>query len=320
MKTSHVGSFPLEFAMENVRRIAVDLREIGLDVPPYPQLRNFVDIYMEPLVRRNLVSIKNGEYHITTWPSNVDFFFDDNIVEAEFFSGYAKTLGFKWLRAPVTGPFTLSSKIHLREGGGLEATGVSDVMFVKLMAKYINSVLKYMEKLGYNYLFIDEPILGVLVGSKRLLFNWSEKDVEEVLETVFTNIGGLHGIHVCGRISRKLFDMLAESPSLQILNFEFHDSPENINVIDPGKLSSANKLLAPGVASSKNPLVEDLNEVRRLLQTLIEKTKGRVDLVSADCGFGGLATKSGSRLEAYEIALKKLYVIKKAVSEIENPP
>ena len=45
MRTSHVGSFPLQ----NLRKVMVDLYEIGLDVPPCPQMRDFVEIYIKPL-------------------------------------------------------------------------------------------------------------------------------------------------------------------------------------------------------------------------------------------------------------------------------
>ncbi|AFK51115.1 Methionine synthase II (cobalamin-independent)-like protein [Thermogladius calderae 1633] len=316
MKTSHVGSFPLEFSLENVGLIAGDLQEIGVDVPPYPQLRNFVEIYMEPLVASGFVALRGESYFLNKSLQVEDVVFESRIEEAEVFVDRARSLGFKGLRAPVTGPFTLSSEVLLAEGGGLESTGIANADVVRTMARYVNSVLKYMERLGYNYLFIDEPILGVIVGTRRLLFGWGEGDIADVIETVFKGIGGYHGIHVCGRVSKRLFDLLVGVPVLDFLNFEFHDSPENTNIVNGEILSSKGKVLAPGVASSKRPEVESVEEIKGLLRELLAKARGRVDLVSADCGFGGLSTASGSRRDAYEVALKKLANIKKAVLDL----
>ncbi|MGC9011576.1 methionine synthase [Thermogladius sp.] len=316
MKTSHVGSFPLEFSLENVSLIARDLYEVGVDVPPYPQLRNFIEIYMEPLVAGGFVTLRGESYFLSKSLGAEDVVFEGRIEEAEVFVDHARSLGFRGLRAPVTGPFTLSSKVLLAEGGGLESTGLANADVVRAMARYVNSVLKYMERLGFNYLFIDEPILGVVVGARRFLFGWDEGSIADVIETVFKGIGGYHGIHVCGRVSRRLFDLLVDVPAVDFLNFEFHDSPENLNIVDGERLSSRGKVLAPGVASSKRPEVESVEEIRGLLRELLAKARGRVDLVSADCGFGGLSTASGSRREAYEVALRKLANIKKAVLDL----
>ncbi|WP_440059151.1 methionine synthase [Thermogladius sp. 4427co] len=316
MRTSHVGSFPLEYSIENIRRIAHDLRMIGIDVPPYPQLRNFVDIYMEYLIREGVVGKKNENYYAEKPMENRIMEFNDKIPEAEFFAEHARSLGVRDLRAPVTGPFTLASKVYLRESGGLEATGVSSKPVVEFFAYYVNSILRYMEKTGYSYLFIDEPVLGVLVGSRRILFGWSEEELIDIVSTSFKGLGGVHGIHVCGRISPRLVEILSSNPYIQILNFEFHDTPENIDVISSRILKD--KVLAPGVASSKKPVIEEVNEILSLLKQVYDRVGGRIDLVSADCGFGGLASPSGSREEAYSIAIQKLANIKKAVELLSN--
>jgi len=114
------------------------------------------------------------------------------------------------------------------------------------------------------------------------------------------------GVHVCGRISSNLFSILASIDEIQILNFEFHDTPENINVVDKTVLEKYDKVLAPGVASSKKPVVESTEEILSLLKRIYDKAGGRIDLISADCGFGGLRESAGSGVNAYSIGLAKL--------------
>ena len=62
IRTSHVGSFPLRYSPENVRQVLSDLASIGIDAPPYPQLRDFVDIYLRPLLNAGLLSENRGTY------------------------------------------------------------------------------------------------------------------------------------------------------------------------------------------------------------------------------------------------------------------
>jgi len=52
---THVGSFPLEYGKGVVERVAGDLAEAGVDWPGFPQLRDFVETYLEPLINAGLV-------------------------------------------------------------------------------------------------------------------------------------------------------------------------------------------------------------------------------------------------------------------------
>jgi len=60
MRSSHVGSFPLSYSDENIKRIINDMAKIGLDVPPYPQLRSFIEIYLQPLEIHGVVYRNRG--------------------------------------------------------------------------------------------------------------------------------------------------------------------------------------------------------------------------------------------------------------------
>ncbi|MCC6058334.1 MAG: methionine synthase, partial [Desulfurococcaceae archaeon] len=64
MRTSHVGSFPLDYSYDNVKRAVLDMNRIGVDVPPYPQLRNFVEIYLKPLEDAGCLRSSRGVYFL----------------------------------------------------------------------------------------------------------------------------------------------------------------------------------------------------------------------------------------------------------------
>lgn len=323
IRTSHVGSFPLPHSLDNLRMIIDDLWRIKLDAPPYPQLRSFIDIYLKPLADKGLLKEKNGFYFLESKESFKDIeYLEPSINEAEYMIKYLeeKKYGFKWLRAPVTGAFTLASRIYLSKdiSVGLHGTLLREKSLIEYIVEYVRKHITYMSRLGYNILFIDEPVLGVIVGKRRILFGFSQEEIIEIINHIFSKAPGEHGIHVCGRISPKLFETLAITDKLDILNFEFHDNPMNIESINPSLLEENNKVLAPGIASAKKPVIEPYDELSDLLRKIGEKTMWRIDLVSADCGFGGLATESGDPYKAYRIGLEKLHRIIEVVRLLQK--
>jgi 5-methyltetrahydropteroyltriglutamate--homocysteine methyltransferase len=324
IRTSHVGSFPLPYSLENISKIIDDLWGIGLSAPPYPQLRSFISIYLDPLVDEGILERK-GDFYFLNDREKLKMLehYKPSIPDARYSIEYirSKNYGFKWLRGPVTGVFTLASRIYLEKdiSKGLSATLLREKDLLRYyIVTYVHENLDLLSKLGYNILFVDEPVLGVIVGKRRILFNYNQGDIVNVLNTVFENIPGEHGIHVCGRISPRLFKILTETDKLNILNFEFYDNLQNINSIDPEALLSSGKKLAPGIASSKKPRVESVDELKNLLVRIGEMVDWRIDLVSADCGFGGLASESGDPYEAYSIGLEKLRNIVFVVNEVSK--
>jgi 5-methyltetrahydropteroyltriglutamate--homocysteine methyltransferase len=323
IRTSHVGSFPLPYSLENISRIIDDLWRIRLSAPPYPQLRSFISIYLDPLVDEGVLERK-GDFYFLNERERLKILehYEPMIPDAKYSIEYIKNknYGFKWLRGPVTGVFTLASRIYLEKdiSKGLSATLLREKDLLKYIETYVHRSLDLLSRLGYNILFVDEPVLGVIVGRRRILFNYEPENIIDKLNTVFENIPGEHGIHVCGRISPRLFKILAETDRLDILNFEFYDNPQNINSIDSETLLSSDKKLAPGIASSKKPRVESINELKDLLIKIGELVDWRIDLVSADCGFGGLASESGDPFEAYRIGLEKLRNIVFVVNEVSK--
>ncbi|MCS7127715.1 MAG: hypothetical protein N3E36_00315 [Sulfolobales archaeon] len=319
MRTSHVGSFPLSYSKQNLEAVIIDLKDVGIDVPPYPQLRNFIDIYVEPLLREGVVMKSGLTYCINL--SRIDLIDDVEVFvpEAEESIALMKKLLFKWFRAPVTGAFTLASKIYV-EGGkrDLWSSLLSrrDVV-LNYVVPYVRKAVEYMAKLGYTTVFLDEPILGLIIGTHKIMFNYSEEDVVNAINSIYRGLSIEKGIHICGKIPSRVFKLLVRIRELNYLNLEFYEARSNLKVVEAELLEEGSKYIAPGVVSSVKPRVEELSEVIALLSEVIKVSNGKIDLVSADCGFGGLGGVI-SREEAYRISLEKLKVLKKAVKTL-NP-
>jgi len=321
IRTSHVGSFPLPHSWENVASVLRDLSRIGIDAPPYPQLRVFTEILLDPLVEEGILAKKKGFYFLLDRNRLRDLeHLEPRVPEAEYAVDCIRRGGyrFEWLRGPVAGPFTLASRIYMSENAslGLVNTLIKDRKSVEALAGYVRKNLEYLFSIGYNLLFLDEPILSIIVGKKRILFGYSSSYISEIINHILTNLPGEHGIHVCGSLPELLYQILLSTEELNILNFEFHDSPKNRELLDPDQLATYSKKIAPGIASSKKPVLESVEELENLLVEIGEKTSWNIDLVSADCGFGGLRVSGAGPYQAYEVSLEKLSRIKQAVERV----
>ncbi len=320
--TSHVGSFPLEYSIENVKRIISDLAEIGIDVPPYPQLRDFIEIYIHPLASVNLV-FKEGKYYkakvsalLESKPPTI------SIGEVEHSRNYLNKYNFLLWRAPVTGVFTIASKIYIDDPSkSLWATAITNKeLVISFFKDYVINIVKYVYNLGYRFIVLDEPMLANIVGAKRILFNYTHDELIELYEEIFKSVpeDAIKGIHVCGRVPPRLHEILCEVSSLKVLNHEFKDTPENINTIRKDLLEKYDKILSPGIVSSKTPRVESLSETKEFLEAILKKFGDRVNIISADCGFGALRGTTSSLEEAYRIGLEKLKIVVQTVQEFNK--
>ena len=324
IRSSHVGSFPLAYSPDNVKRALKDMARVGLSAPPYPQFRSFIEIYLEPLLELGVLTRRGGLFYLPEAPEarRVTGF---RVQEAELAVNYVKEekLGFRWLRAPVTGVFTLASRVYVKEPGktpqGLSATALSNKELVKgFFVEFVKRAVEYVSSIGYSIVFLDEPSLTLIVGKKRVLFNYSEEDIVEALDHVAKATSGEVGVHVCGPLHPRILEIVAQVPSVKYISVELHDTPQNMDVVDKSLLEKYDKYLSPGVVSAKKPTVEDVDQVLKLLRAVYEKTAGRVDLVSGDCGFGGLRGSLGDPELEYSVAVKKLEVVAKAVKQFEE--
>lgn len=309
MRTSHVGSFPLDPSPQSLRRVMVDLYKIGLDVPAYPQMRSFIEIYAKPLEEAGVVSSRKG-LKILASSERLSEIRRLRPIISEAFDTFkvvkAEGLRFKDLRAPVTGPFTLASRIYVKTpSSGLFGTLLPERdLLIDYVVPYLRNIVLWLKDIGYTVICIDEPILGMIVGRKKALF-YSEDDILEVFNKLLSGITGYNGTHICGRVSDKLFNMLTRSEVIRFLNLEFHDTPQNLEIISRNALENGDKVIAPGVVSSKSLNIEGVKEVKDLLKKLYEITGGRLDLISPDCGFGALRGLSDEKT-TYEAIIAKL--------------
>ncbi|MEM1596090.1 MAG: methionine synthase [Desulfurococcaceae archaeon] len=323
IRTSHVGSFPLSYTIENVARVMRDMANIGLDAPSYPQLRSFIEIYLDPLVTQGML---RRERDLFIASRSLPESFNAELIkvsEAEIAINIARSenLKFKWLRAPVTGAFTLASRVYLHEdtSRGIAATALSNKDIVRnFFAELVRESARYLSNLGYNVVFLDEPFLTLVIGRKRLLFDYKAEDIIETLDYIVKPVSGEVGIHICGQLHRGLIEIIAQVPRIKFISVELHDIPENLEVVDKSILEKYDKILSPGVVSAKKPVVEEIEDVLNVLRKAHDKTSGRIDLVSGDCGFRGLRGSIGQEEQEYLVSISKLNVLVKAVKYFEK--
>ncbi len=158
------------------------------------------------------------------------------------------------MRACVTGgPFTLSSFTFKRPGTTniMDSALGGDREAVHFMARYVNAVLRRLEELGgVNYVNVDEPIIGTMVGgARRNLFNYSDDEVVQVVDEAYAGGVGVRlrgGIHVCGRLNPKVFGILGRLERVNLLDNEYADSPENVGYLSLDLIGGDKRLAVGG--------------------------------------------------------------------------
>ncbi len=306
-----MGSYPLDHSINNLRKAFLDTLDAGITIPPVPQLRLFTDMYLEPLAEMGyLEPIGRGKYR----PIDLRGEPQINIEEVDWFLSIAGEMNFDLskVRFPITGPFTLASRVEIKEGGIFNSLVADKKNLFEFFVPYVAKISREINSKGFGYIFIDEPVVDLLIG-RRILFDYTEEDIVESYEKVFSNVRAKRGTHICGKLSPKLANLLMKLP-LKYLSHEFYNSRSNLERFSREKLEEGGKIISPGIVSAQSLRVESKDEVRRFLKAIIERFgEERVDLVSGDCGFGGLKSAGP---EAYESAIRKLRVIVEVVRSI----
>lgn len=316
--TSCVGSFPLEFNRRSVEMIAEDMYSIGLTYPSYPQLRDFIDMFLGPLTSQGFI-YKSGFRYVFSPKSKIEDLEKADMPipsEALWFIDYVRTRGlnFTGLRAPVTGVFTLASQIYrIGNSHSLKDSMVNDLTFLEVLASVISTLIRKLEDIGYSLIVIDEPILSIAYGSGVSLIKHSDEDILRIFGRLKPH-KSVWGIHVCGRISPTLFRLLLKS-DFTLLDHEFKDNPENFKSLKPEELKKADKLLSVGCISSRNAKLEDVEEVLNVLNKAVNLYGDCVYMAKPDCGFRGLKGVL-PEYEAYKISIMKLKTIVDAVKKL----
>ena len=332
--TTVVGSFPLNNTKENMTRAFNDEITVGIDYPCYPQLISMNAQFLSPLSKiiEPLKEI-DGVFYLSN-----DFKIPDEPVALEygkFLINFLKERphlkkSIKGTKACLTGPFTLASEIILR---GELAKGIKPAIFnepraimvdwiVDKLAEIMKIIGKAYNDMGVNMISMDEPILGLLVGRKIWFF--TEDFIVNTLNKALSGIKELSSIHVCGRISPYLRDILLQT-DVKIMDHEFRTNEKNFEVFQKKHFENTGKYLAMGTIQTKcSPIpdgkIEDYVEDVSFLKNYIKKgidLYGKNNLIiKPDCGFGPLLNTFDGEF-GYEITLKKLSNMVLALKEIK---
>lgn len=331
--TTVVGSWPLSNNTENMVRIFSDLIEAGIDYPCYPQLISMISQFLSPLAKTvDQLEEENGRFCLSN-----DFKVPKNPIAGEygefiteFFRERQSLLeSIKGTKACLTGPFTLASEIILK---GEVAQGVKPKVFsepravmvnwiVEKLAEIMKQVGKLYNDMGIDIISMDEPLLGVLVGRKPLFH--SEDFMVEILNKSISEIKTLSSVHVCGRISPKLRDILLQT-DVKILDHEFMTNEENFEIFQKANFDGTDKFLALGTVKSLfgpkngydlNDYVEKIDFLEAYIKKAIDQYGRENLIIKPDCGFLPLRDTFGEGI-GYEIAKRKVCNMIKALRKI----
>ena len=308
LETTYVGSFPLKYSRSNIIRVLEDVARIGIDYPCYPQLTDFIEQFLNPFSRMNIgIELKGGEYWFSSKLEMLSGKFELEALDLTVKFNKERKV-FKGIRACVTGPFTLASKIRISsEKRGFYGTLLSMPSEVNRLAEIVAKIALDFYQTGATWINVDEPVLSILVGRKRILLNYTMDDIIKILNTTVKYLGKeiIKGIHVCGRLSPLLAEILLSS-NFKVLDHEFYDTPDNLKVYNKRTLEENDKLISFGCVSSKNATIEDFQAVRKLVEEGIKVFGDKLKYLKPDCGFRGL----GISEKNYQISLSKLNIVR----------
>jgi len=320
---TYVGSFPLENTIENLTKATQDILSIPVDYPNYVQLEDMVHQFLQPISELRIGIIKEGEmYRLSGDLKTPKEPISNNALKIllEFRKDNQFKKDLKGIKACVTGPFTLSSRIMLnnRNLGPFGETALSNHSLVTKITEIVSKIAEDYYKMGADYVTIDEPMLSVLVGKNLLLNQYSDAGIVEIINKCLSRVNGLNGIHVCGRISRRLGEILLQS-DIDVIDHEFKDTESNFDVYSKSDFESHDKKLGLAVASSRIMRVESVDEIESMLIRGLETFgKENVLMVKPDCGFRGLDTKGHLDGIAYTSSITKLKNIRLAFDLLQR--
>ena len=331
--TTLVGSWPLENTVNNMLKIFNDIIQIGIDYPCYPQLLSMTYQFLSPLSKivPQLEEIDDkfylsSEFNKPKEPIALEY--------GEFITNYFTERpelkrSIQGTKACITGPFTLAFETILKND---IAKGLKPIIFeepravmvdwiVDKFAEVIKQIATAYSEMNIDIISCDEPVLGLLIG-KRILFH-TEDFIIKTINKAISGIKGLSSIHVCGRISPYLRDLLLKT-NVNILDHEFSTNQENFKVFEKKHFQGTDKLLALGTVESKftpisNKKIEDYVEGVDFIKKFIIKgidLYGKENLIiKPDCGF--LPLKVFGEKDGYEIAINKVKNMVLALKELK---
>ncbi|MFQ6125747.1 MAG: hypothetical protein ACE5R6_14260 [Candidatus Heimdallarchaeota archaeon] len=330
MKTTVVGSVPLEISDATIRRVVRDLVEVGIDFVNYPQ-GDMHAMFLDPLVNAKKLEKRNKLYFIradfTPPPTPAPSIIHPVRLMVKVMEDLdAPVTG---LRACVTGPFTIMTHMRLEDIQKDSPWNLVDIFkkYPKLcenIVTYVNMIAKAYSK-ECDIVSIDEPLLGLLVGARNTIFDLQlDLNTDEAIQMIIhqlnrakEGIDAIPSIHVCGEISPLLRDLLLET-DVRIVDHEFRSSPHNFTLFDRKLLEEHDKMLAFGTIKTiyggegEETFVESVENIQDWIRKGMEAFGAENMMIKPDCGFGPLlGAFPGDK--PYQIVLKKLRNMVEAV-------
>ncbi len=332
--TTVVGSFPLENNSENMERAFKDQFNMGISYPCYPQLYGDMNAqFLDPLT--NIVEgfekvddnfYLYNDFKVPDQPLALEY--------GEFIVDFLKknpevNTTAKGTKACLTGPFTLACEIQLKAelGKGINPQFFNEPRAIRLdfliekLAEIMKAIGKAYNNMGIDIISMDEPMLGLLVGRKS--FFYPEEFYIKTLNTAISGIQGISSIHVCGRISPKLRDILLQT-NVKIMDHEFRTNEKNFNTFQREHFEGTDKYLAVGSIETKpapvkdggiENYVEEISFLKDYYKKVIAQYGKENVVIKPDCGFGPLLGTFGQEF-GYKIAMTKLERMVSALDEI----
>lgn len=333
--TTVTGSMPMSNTEENMIRAFEDIINIGIDFPCYPQLIPMNSQFLSPLSK---IIDQLNETKPDTFYLEDDFQIPDKLVALEYGEFMINFLNerpelknrIKGTKACLTGPFTMASEIFLGErlakGVDLKIFNEHRAIMVDWIVDKIADIMKEIGKaynnMGINIITMDDPILSLLVGKK--IFFHSEDFIIKTINKALSGIKNLSSIHICGRISPRLRDIILQT-DVKIMDHEFRTCESNFNIFKKKHLEDYNKYLAMGTLQSNiipmkhtsvNDYVETIDFLIKYINKGIEKYGKKNLFLKSDCGFGALKDSFENEEFAYEITIRKLNNLVLAVKSL----
>jgi methionine synthase II (cobalamin-independent) len=334
LSTTVVGSWPLSNTHKNMVKVFNDLIQSGIDYPCYPQLLSMTHQFLSPLSKEisQLEEIDgkfylNEEFEVPEQPIALEY--GEFIVN--FFNEHPDLKqAIKGTKACLTGPFTLTFEIILKND---IAKGLKPIIFeepravmvewiVDKFAEIIKKIGTAYNDMGIEIISCDEPILGLLIGRKPLFH--SEDFIIDTINKAISGIKYLPSIHVCGRISPFLRDLLLKT-NVKILDHEFRTNEQNFKIFEKKHFQGTDKFLALGTVESKfvryqnkkiNDYVEDIEFLKDYISKGIERYGRDNLLIKPDCGFLPIGQTFGEN-DGYEIVIRKVKNMVLALKELK---
>lgn len=323
MYLTYVGSFPLENTYDNLIKATYDILSIPVDYPNYVQLEDMIHQFLQPIAESGLGIIREGEkYKLNGKLSLPKYPIATKSLKKllEIRDNHPNKKKIKGIKACVTGPFTLSSQIILKSAttGFFGETALSDPSLVSEIANIVSKIAEDYQKMGADYVTIDEPMLSIIVGRKILLNQYSDTKIIEIINQSLKNINSLKGIHVCGKISRRLAETLLQT-DIKVLDHEFKDTESNFTSYKKSDFEKNNKKIGLSVSSSKKLDIESISEIEILLNKGIQTFgKENILMIKPDCGFRGLNEHGNLQSDAYISSLAKLKNIRLVIDSLKQ--